>query len=110
MYTNPFNRTHCTIRQIIDKFLHVDNGSRSYKNSLKRSTSNCSDTSYSSCSSKKSNSSTGSIKTPSFHRKYGRDKELASWKDLLILPLMHSWTKKAEDSSATRLWNFYLFI
>ncbi|GJQ87246.1 hypothetical protein Trydic_g8474 [Trypoxylus dichotomus] len=24
MYTNPFNRPHCTIRHVIDKFLHPD--------------------------------------------------------------------------------------
>ncbi|RZC36470.1 hypothetical protein BDFB_002284 [Asbolus verrucosus] len=73
MYTNPFNRTHCTIRQIIDKFLHVDNGSRNYKNSLKRSTSNCSNSSYNSCASRSSNSSSSSVKSSqpsSFNRKY----------------------------------------
>ncbi|CAH1374338.1 unnamed protein product [Tenebrio molitor] len=70
MYTNPFNRTHCTIRQIIDKFLHVENKN---KNSLRRSTSNCSDSSYSSCSSRESNRSRTTMKSTlstNFHRKY----------------------------------------
>ncbi|VEN44044.1 unnamed protein product, partial [Callosobruchus maculatus] len=41
MYTNPFSRTHSSVRQVIDRFLNVD---RKKKDSfaLKRNTSDCS--------------------------------------------------------------------
>lgn len=52
MYTNPFNRKHSTIRQVIDRFLHPDynnNKSKSSsKESLKRVDSNSSRSSYNS--------------------------------------------------------------
>lgn len=43
MYTNPFNRKHSTIRQVIDKFLHPDfnnNHKRPPKDFLKITLSN----------------------------------------------------------------------
>lgn len=51
MYTNPFARTHCTIRQVIDKFLHIDNKHKWSKDGLRRTYSNSSSKSSSSTSS-----------------------------------------------------------
>lgn len=31
MYTNPFNRKHSTIRQVIDRFLHPDSNNNKFK-------------------------------------------------------------------------------
>ncbi|XP_017773381.1 PREDICTED: uncharacterized protein LOC108560372 [Nicrophorus vespilloides] len=56
MYTNPFNRKHCTIRQMIDKFLHPDSNNnrklktRSSNSSLSSTGSSASSSSASKCS------------------------------------------------------------
>lgn len=57
MYTNPFSRTHCTIRQVIDKFFHIDSKHKNSKSEFKRS--------YSNSSSASSSSSNISWKVPS---------------------------------------------
>lgn len=37
MYTNPFNRKHSMIRQVIDRFLHPDYNNNKSKSSSKES-------------------------------------------------------------------------
>lgn len=63
MYTNPFARTHCTIRQVIDKFLNIDNKNKKSKDGLRRTYSNSSSVSSSSSmgSSWKNNSSSSKM-------------------------------------------------
>ncbi|VEN44043.1 unnamed protein product [Callosobruchus maculatus] len=39
MYTNPFSRTHSSVRQIIDRFLSVERKKNSF--ALKKNTSDC---------------------------------------------------------------------
>lgn len=52
MYTNPFSRTHSSVRQVIDRFLHIDT-----KKSSKRSEKMPRNDSYSSvCSTSSSES------------------------------------------------------
>ncbi|KAK9882838.1 hypothetical protein WA026_023537 [Henosepilachna vigintioctopunctata] len=47
MYTNPFSRSHCTVRQVIDKFLHIDDSRKKFRKNdrFERSFSNKSTTS-----------------------------------------------------------------
>lgn len=67
MYTNPFNRTHCTLRQIIDKVLHVDTKNKNLRG-LKRSES-CSSNSSASSSQKNYPSQRKSVSTRWFSTK-----------------------------------------
>ncbi|ENN79333.1 hypothetical protein D910_03827 [Dendroctonus ponderosae] len=54
MYTNPFSRTHSSIRQVIDKFLHINQDQKSQ--GIQRNTSsNSVSSSSSSCSGKHKN-------------------------------------------------------
>ncbi|KAJ8962101.1 hypothetical protein NQ318_018055 [Aromia moschata] len=42
MYTNPFSRTHSSVRQVIDWFLHMNDKKNSSKSELKRNGSDSS--------------------------------------------------------------------
>nr|CAI5857240.1 unnamed protein product [Callosobruchus analis] len=67
MYTNPFSRTHSSVRQVIDRFLNVD---RKKKDSfaLKRNSSDCSVYSDSSSWSSSSKNSAKKLNPPGMSR------------------------------------------